>query len=347
MKQKSFLSFFSVSLFILCSFFLGQNTPTAEAQMTPITAAPTTIISGKPSVPMSLSVSPTSPGAYEEVKATISSLQFKVDVTPIAWFVNGTAAKTGIGEKTFTFKTGAPGEPIFLHVEADTEEYGLAYLEKTITPGGIDIMWEADTYVPPFYKGKALPSPQSQMKFIALPNFLSKNTSPKNFVYKWGSNSGSRLSGYEKNIFIYRSGYLYGTDTIKVTVTTQDGAASAQKSTPIKVSSPKILFYKNKPLDGVRYDKALGTAITFDESEIVLRAEPYFFSFVSRNYDDDGIFDWRLDGKKLEINADNRSEYILRAPETGSGKVTIKLDIENDTINTQKASGQVTLSYHN
>jgi hypothetical protein len=185
------------------------------------------------------------------------------------------------------------------------------------------------------------------MKFIALPNFISKNTSPKNYVYKWEASSGSRLSGYEKNIFSYKSGYVYNSDTIKVSATTQDGSSSSQKSTQIRVSSPKILFYQNKPLDGVRYDKAFGTSILFQETELVLRAEPYYFSFKSRNYDFDGIFTWRIDGKKLEINPSNRSEYILRKPETGSGKVTIKLDIENDVINTQKASGQITLSYKN
>jgi len=42
--------------------------------------------------------------------------------------------------------------------------------EIVIEPAQLDILWEStDSYVPPFYEGKALPSIESTIKVVALP----------------------------------------------------------------------------------------------------------------------------------------------------------------------------------
>jgi len=51
------------------------------------------------------------------------------------------------------------------------------YLEEKITfqPALVDLMWEANTYTPPFYKGKALTSSKSSITVTAIPQLKTSD----------------------------------------------------------------------------------------------------------------------------------------------------------------------------
>ena len=102
-----------------------------------------------------------------------------------------------------------------------------------IKPSVIVVLWQANnSYVPPFYKGKAMPSPDSEIKVVALPQI--KNSSgfvdPKNMTYTWKKDYTNNPdgSGYGKNSFTYVNDYLEDLNNIGVTVSTVDQKYSSK-----------------------------------------------------------------------------------------------------------------------
>src|SRR3989344_1173365 len=66
------------------------------------------------------------------------------------------------------------------------------FLASTTTHAqSVDLLWQGETYTPPFYKGKSLWSNQSRITFFAMTNGLGN---PANLSYKWTKNCiGKRL----------------------------------------------------------------------------------------------------------------------------------------------------------
>src|SRR6185295_8034931 len=125
------------------------------------------------------------------------------------------------------------------------------------------LLWQAtDSYVPPFYKGKAMPSPDSTVKVVAMPEVKSGSTyiNPQNMVYTWQQDytNSQDGSGYGKNSFVYTTDYLEDSNTISVLASTTDEQHSSQASVNIGMTEPKILFYKNDTNLGTIWENALG-----------------------------------------------------------------------------------------
>ncbi|MCX6738452.1 MAG: hypothetical protein NT098_00170 [Candidatus Parcubacteria bacterium] len=299
---------------------------------------------------LSISLSPINPEPNSNVTATVSYSQGNTDTTNITWALNGQTKISGTGKKSFTFKTGNIGETSTVQVFLDTDSYGTINKEISISPNTLEILWEADTYTPPFYKGKALPTSQSTVRVIALPRFVYQNTpiDANSVVYKWkkGYFTNQASSGFGKNAFVYKTGYTFTSDDITLTATTQDQSISITKKIPVYVYEPKIVFFENKPLQGVRYENAIIDLFNYTESEVTVHAIPFFFSFADIN-NNNAAFTWRLDGKTLETNPDNRSEFTLRKPEKGSGRYQLKLGVDNKGYDLQTASKSISLVYNN
>ena len=111
------------------------------------------------------------------------------------------------------------------------------------------LLWQAnDSYVPPFYRGKALATPDSEIKVVAM-------TDSKNMTYAWKKDysNDQEASGYGKNFFLYTNDYLEGSNNVSVVASTLDQKYSNEASIEVGTTEPKILFYKN--------DNSLGTTL--------------------------------------------------------------------------------------
>src|SRR5690606_39124133 len=93
--------------------------------------------------------------------------------------------------------------------------------ELRFAPSQIDLLWEAtDAYTPPFYKGKALPIQQSELRVTAIPEtFLIEPTDAPNLVYYWDRNYSRDVakSGFGKQSYSLTADPLNPTEKIKVT----------------------------------------------------------------------------------------------------------------------------------
>lgn len=276
----------------------------------------------------SLEINPENPGPNEKVSAKLITYSFDANRAAISWILNGEKKLSGIGETKFNFTTGNAGSKITLVVSVKTDN-GIS-MEKTLTfrPADVDLLWEAETYVPPTFKGKAIPTSESRIKVTALPHIVvdGAEVSSSNLIFDWERNFSNvqGASGYGKNSFSFRSAEIFGEDNISVTVSTYGRSITAQNRIRIKIGEPKILFYENKPMEGVLYNSALNGEFQLSGNEISVKAEPFFFSkrnMGSLNYE------WTMNGEK--IFSDEAPNIVTLRAGSGSGSTNIGLRINN------------------
>ncbi|MEK7505470.1 MAG: hypothetical protein AAB597_01035 [Patescibacteria group bacterium] len=196
----------------------------------------------------------------------------------------------------------------------------------------VDLVYESKTYTPPFYKGRALPGSESQIKIVAIPNLILKNgnvgrVENLNFTWKKNSKVLGESSGLGKNTLLLKTGRLPGdSDIVEVIVSAEDGA-SAESTTAIQGFSPSPSLYLNDPVLGIKLEKSVGANLSLQESEVTIVAYPYFFEVADRNSPTIS-YDWFLGGIKANSRPNYPSEIILRRGSEG-GSIGLSLSISN------------------
>lgn len=186
----------------------------------------------------------------------------------------------------------------------------------------IDLLWQGNTYTPPFYEGRALWSGQSNITFVAIPH-IPGVSNPSLLEYKWTKDSvvlGS-ISGIGKNSLSFSDSIFGKPVNIKVEVFASDGALLASQSTTLSPQDPKILIYENNPLYGFLFNREVGDQYTIKGNEVTFASFPLFFSASDRN---SGVMEylWTTNSGSSE----NSNSVTYRVPEgvSGSSRITVK-----------------------
>ncbi len=295
-----------------------------------------------------LSISPEHPGPNQEVIATLNSYSINLNKANIFWSVNNQEESGGIGRKSFSFRTGSSRSTTTLSVTIDTIDGQSILKTVTITPAGVDLLWEAyNAYTPPFYRGKALAPSQGIFKVTAIPNLSGQSgrINPNNLSYAWKLDGNGRpsSSGWGKNYLTFQNSYLETSNTVEVKVSDISGEVSASGRVALRTSDPKILFYQDDASLGVRWEKSLEDGFSMNPNGETIIAEPYFFS--PKNIDSPQLaFDWILNGQKIE--APNPKNILSIKPDGGqSGSASIKLIVENLDTLFQKIEKEISVSF--
>jgi hypothetical protein len=135
-------------------------------------------------------VSPENPSPNEDTSITLNSYSNNLNNVLIQWLVNGKTMLSGVGKKTLSIKAPKENGEYMVSATLDLPD-GKTSIRVVVRPSSMVMLWQAtDSYIPPFYKGKALPTPESEVRVVAMPEIKSssKNTSwidPKNLTYTW------------------------------------------------------------------------------------------------------------------------------------------------------------------
>ncbi len=212
----------------------------------------------------------------------------------------------------------------------------------------VDLVYESKTYTPPFYKGRALPGSESQIKIVAVPNLTLKNgdrgrVENLNFTWKKNSKVLGESSGPGKNTLLLKTGRLPGdSDIVEVIVSAEDGA-SAESTMAIQGFSPSLSLYLNDPVLGIRMERAIGTNFTLRESEASFVAYPYFFEVTDRNSPTIS-YSWSLGGVRANARPNYPSEITLRrGGDTGS--IGLSLSVNNPSKILETAGFSTIISF--
>ncbi|MEI6296756.1 MAG: hypothetical protein WCO84_03875 [bacterium] len=294
---------------------------------------------------LSIELEPKNPGSMTFVKATAVSFEAELGSATISWYLNGKLEREGVGQNNFTFQTDKPGQISIIKTVIKTDK---KQIEKTIliNPADVDIVWEANTYTTPFYKGKALASPSSTIKITAIPSIISNQgtaLSPANLTYKWKYNYENLLSGIGKQNAEIKTGSPFTDNVISVVVSDNTGSIVAEKTIKIRPENPNIVFYEDKSIEGTNYNMALDNTYNLSEKESTVRAEPYFFSYPKSATENNLLFSWALNSNGIAPN-DGSPKIITLRNETGKNITSeLSLSIENTMQVFQSAINKLTI----
>lgn len=273
-----------------------------------------------------IGTTPKNPGSYEDVLLTISSPFVDMSKAEVTWSLDGKIALKGIGAQNLRFKTGEVGSLNKIGIVIRTLDGKIIYKDLMITPSDVDMLWEAYTYTPPFYKGKALDTQESLVKIVAIPSMFDKNgnkLSAESLVYKWKTKGELRTeaSGFGKNIFTFRNDVVPVLETMEVEVSSIDNASVASNSLTMTNADTKPIVYKNDPLLGVLFNEAVFGTINMNGDEMGFSAYPFFFSTLTDRKN--ASYYWKMNGKAL--NTEDSSVTFTKPTVSGTSKIELKM----------------------
>ncbi len=293
---------------------------------------------------VNVEINPQNPAPGKNVTITVSSYSANLNRAQIDWKDNaGNVLSSGVGSTSYSLVAGGPNSDVNVQVYITPYGDSTAVVKQIfIHPTDVDILWQSiDGYVPPFYKGKALPTSESVIRAVAMPN-AGAVANNNNIVYTWKleHNTMSKFSGYGKDSFTFENSYLRNTEHINVSASSVNGSYNAENSITIPIQKSKVLFYLKNQDGTVNYSNALAdnSQISGEESTIV--AEPYFFPLTS------GAgslkYTWKINGGAIDTPR-NPLSLTIRPASTG-GYATISLSIDNISKLFQSVSNTLKLN---
>ncbi|MES2436441.1 MAG: hypothetical protein V4519_00340 [Patescibacteria group bacterium] len=291
---------------------------------------------------ITLRASPQTPKPGQSVTFTAESFSFDLNTTLITWEVNGVKKLEGIGERYFTLEGQSANSKTIVTVVA-----GNADASFIIQPSTVDLIWQADSYTPPFFKGKAQFPYQGNVVVTAIPDIRvgNKPVDRKKLVYRWQYDGKliNDASGYGKDTITVTGDIVIKNINISVSVSTSDGSQIATQSLNLTPVQPSVIFYAQSPLYGTLYNRALSTQGSLEQEEISLRAVPYNFSTDFRGGTPTLSFVWSINGTDLNTS---ESTLLLRRPNgTTSGKTQVGVEVSSIPNILQSESQNILINY--
>jgi len=295
-----------------------------------------------PGEPLTLTVSPQYPAPGETVRLSLNSYSIDLERSSITWRSNGTVIANGGGVKEASVVVGKLGSATRVSVSVIDENGDPWGTEAVLRPAEIDIIWNADSYAPPFFKGRARAGASSEIRAHALVRFVRADGSlvpESDIIYTWFQNGAEKpaVSGRGKSSARLPAPALRGTDSIAIRAETLDRAYSGATSVAVPKSDAFLTLYENHPLFGILYHRAIIGEVNTNEREQKVTAVPYFSQVFSP--DDDSLsYSWAVNGVSITAEPDEPSTLTLSV-DGYSGPADITLTLTSATDMLLRAAG--------
>lgn len=282
------------------------------------------------------------PGPHESYAASVRGSTVDLDHSTIVWTKNGVTVLRGLGVKTYPYSTGDAGTRDTISVSI-TGPNGERYTaSKTITVSDVDLLWFAETTVPSWYDGKALASPRSQIRVVAMPD-LRRNgipIPPSQLVYRWKQNGAilASSSGAGRQT-LSLTGDILPSARSEITLTITDLAETigAQKTITMTLIQPLLRFYAEDFLEGTLTNRSIAELLMTSDSQRSVRAIPFFFSEIKAL-----AYEWRIDGNPVDAGGPpDLLELAATAGAKGASGVNVVVQNPNNIL--EKSSNNLTI----
>lgn len=286
---------------------------------------------------LTVTLDPETPTPYDKVTVSLSSYSFDVYNSMIIWSIGGKQVTKGMGMKSVTVNTRGIGEAIPVSAQIVTPGGQTVNTSVNVMPQSVDLMWEAiESYTPPFYEGKTLPSEGAAVKVTAVPNLgiNGKKIAPENLAYSWYLNDElvENVSGYGKQSAVFKLDYLNPSTSIKVNARSS-GGISTEKTISITPHEVMPLLYTHDDLLGTDFSNMVNRRLEI-MNDTTIALEPFYFS--TKGYlEKSATYDWYLDG--LPVTPREKTLLSLRPKENSAGSRTLLIKLSNSSRLLQEA----------
>ncbi len=292
-------------------------------------------------------INPKYPGPREQTRITLSAFGTNIQGAEIDWFINGNLKKKGVGETFLDFTTDNVGEASNIQILIKPIDGPLLEKDITVTPQEVDMVWESNNYVPPFYKGKTLFGPQDTVRIIAVPNFIDNGflINPTSLIYQWRVDDTveGQASGFNKNILVYDSSILARPFSIAAEITDGQKQSTARNELILQPILPQVLMYEDHPRYGVLFNQEVTGSVTLNSQEVKVNAYPMFFGTNIKN-GEDLIYEWTINGQQINV-PQTQTSVVFRNTQDLIGESVITANVKHTQKVLQNTSGTMSITF--
>ncbi|MDP3769426.1 MAG: hypothetical protein U1A25_02570 [Candidatus Sungbacteria bacterium] len=281
---------------------------------------------------LSLVSTPASPSPGETLSIQAQTPTFDKNASQFIWTVDGKSRPdlSGFGKNTFNLLAGDLGSVIRVSVEVIPPGQASIRATQTIYVSDLTLTWTTGTYIPKWYKGKALPVANSDLRIAAIPTIIIDGvTIPANkLIFTWNMNGKRATQGVGSQVFEYKAPERsFNTQLIRLVV--EDVNKKILKEARIAISNrePRAAIYQVFPLGGIEFRRATAAFSPVSTGSLDLQIEPFFFNVTSRKY---LAYDWSAEGKQATGVAENPFFLTLDIQERQLGNIPVSIFV-NDT----------------
>lgn len=260
------------------------------------------------------------------------------------WSVDGKVVANAAGQTSL--EVIAPEAGIELEVSVEVRDGMRVYATERLLlrPATLYLESDATSSAPPFYIGKRLPSPQGEVTFSAIPNFITSNGTrlpADSLLYEWRVNGAQKIKpSLGKSSATFTVPFFNKPFTVTATASSRDGTLRAQESTLVTPASPDVVVYEMSPLSGILDQRAVRNEYLLTTEEVTLLAYPLYTKNVA-----DIAFNWSLNGFLVDLpDGDSRSVTFRKTAE-GSGSYRVSVDFSNPLLFLERAARSFLLQF--
>lgn len=276
-------------------------------------------------------VSPRNPAPNEVYTVTLTSYATDLNRAMIEWKENGVTMKARTGMKSYSGIMPHAGSSLSLSVTVRAQNGASFEKQLEFRPAAVALMWQAASYRPDYYPGRAQPTAGSSILLSAEPIFVDAsgtNIPATNLVYEWSRRGkpDQSGSGYGRSTYVLDSLSEYNNETVSVEVSTVDTKMIASSGIKIPTKNPRLVIYEEDPLQGTLFSRAISDTFALSREEIVLRGEPYFYPRGSAN---SLKLAWSVNSAETVTDPSNPTLLTLREQSNSKGTASISFSADS------------------
>ncbi len=285
-------------------------------------------------------ISPEFPTPGEEVTVTLNNYSSFLSGASIEWSIDGFVVSEAANYREFKFTAGEVGVPMIIRATLTPGEGIPRYIETSVTPIYLDIVFEPQTHVPFFYEGRPLPSLESSINATALVDTGSLLN--EDLVYLWRINQKvveqGPIRGRNKISFEMPRGREA---LVFLQVSLPSGKTIARRSLYVPSVYPEMYFYEENALYGIS-TKAISRNTFILNNAMTLVAEPY--NLDSRIFNSPDVSEWKIDGSQTTTPSKNPYKIVIqKTGEAASSRVSFHVRSLSQVL--QGAENTITIKY--
>ena len=259
-------------------------------------AAVTALPAGSQPSLFTLRTSALNPDPGTAIELEVVSSAFDRAAASYQWSVNGIpdSGRSGTGRYQVTIPAGGDGETKKIAVAVATTTGGRTQQASvTVQAVSAPLYWWADTAVPYWYKGKALPTLHTTVTATALPNI--PNAAGLNYRWEFNGALIPSNSGIGKMSASFTLDFPVE-ERIRVTMEQLQGSFKKAAATTAKPLAPAVAIYELRPLRGIVFERALSTFRALDGESYDFTAHSFYLGTKPQALS----YRWTLNNREIE-----------------------------------------------
>ncbi|MEX0918937.1 MAG: hypothetical protein WDZ85_03170 [Candidatus Paceibacterota bacterium] len=292
-------------------------------------------------------VKPKEPKPNEMITVKLKGFGFNLNLSKVTWAVNDEVLAEGIGLAEFSFRNGRVGWITSVDAIITTPDNRFIVKNLTFRPAEVELLFEANSFIPNWYRGAALPTAGSLLTVMAEPNIrvFDQLIDARELVFEWTRNN-TRLtgsSGLGRNTITFTLNPETERAVVGVKVSHPSSGITASGNLTINANQAEILLYEVKPLSGVNQAKVLNNQNHQAEGDVIsLKAEPFYFPI--NDVLSQLQYIWKAGEEVIKDISSRQREITFQTNQSSAGSSIISVEVNNPRNPKQTGQASVNLN---